>query len=535
VTDVREKTLRLLHGIDCRESILNIDFPKTRPVMFRAILSTGLIIYVLAGNARADGPYDSLLKYVPNNTNVIALIDIKGAFASPLAKKENWLEKGQPNNRGGLGFLPAEADTVVIASDINFNKLTRQFQVGLVKLHKNVPGMNEFATREGGTFDEIAGRATVLSPRDVYYVPMSASELAAVYPADRQDTSRWLRSVRASQGATLSPYLKAAAAKAGTAAVTIALDLDDVVDKTILKLSLPASPTVAKNKNLDLGRLANMMASVKGVTFQAKIENIVTATLTWEFGFDPRQFSKTLPFMVLELIDGQGVSIPDLDTWEVSFTETTMTFTGTLLTRDLKNIVSLFAFPTAHDDLKDLDAKDTDPDNPAAKKGNEISPTSTKRYFTTVNAILNDLKKTQNNPNYAKTATWHEKGAAQIAQLSRLRVDPAAVNAAMEAARGLQAIGASLRGVPVDVNALSNQAYAVTYRQTGIMPGGWWGWRPYLYIGSSQLDTNIPQIQASISKVIDEDQTRRAETWSQISRTMVDTGNTLSEKYKLKF
>jgi hypothetical protein len=150
MTDVREKTLRLLHGIDCRESILRIDFPKTRPFMFRAILSIGLITCVLAGSARADGPYDSLLKYVPSNTNVIALIDIKGAFASPLAKKENWLEKGQPNNRGGLGFLPAEADTVVIASDINFNKLTRQFQVGLVKLRKNVPGMNEFATREGG-------------------------------------------------------------------------------------------------------------------------------------------------------------------------------------------------------------------------------------------------------------------------------------------------------------------------------------------------------------------------------------------------
>src|SRR5580698_4372049 len=111
--------------------------------MIRSLAAICLCICALAGTARGDESYESLLKYAPASANVIALIDIKGAFASPLAKKENWLEKGQPNNRGGLGFLPLDADIVVIAADVNLNSMRRNFQVDLVKLRKNVPSMGD--------------------------------------------------------------------------------------------------------------------------------------------------------------------------------------------------------------------------------------------------------------------------------------------------------------------------------------------------------------------------------------------------------
>jgi hypothetical protein len=489
-----------------------------------------LSLCVVSGNARADGPYDSLLKHAPANSNVIALIDIKGAFASPLSKKENWLEKGQASNRGGLGFLPVESETAVIASDVNFKSMTRQFQVGLVKLRRNVPPMAEFAAREGGTFDEIAGRGAVLSPRDVYYIDLSASELAAVYPADRQDTARWLKATKGAKTSSLSPYLKAAADKTDGAAVTIAVDLEDVVDRTLLRMGLPASPTVAQNKNLDLGQLATFLAGVKGLTVQARIETTIQATMTWEFGFDPARFKKTLPPLILELIDGLGVSIPGLDTWEVSFSERSVTFSGPLQTRDLRNIVSLFAFPAIEDEHPD-------PNDPAPKKGTdkEPSPMATKRYMSTVNSILDDLKRTTSAPNYNKTATWHEKVAAQIVQLSRLRVDPLAVNAALQSAKTVQSIAGSLRGVPMEVADLESKQYMLAYQPTGISLGLWWGWRPQLNIGPAQVETNIPQIQAAISKVIDDDQARRTEAWSRITRAMNDVREELGKKYKMPF
>jgi hypothetical protein len=262
------------------------------------------------------------------------------------------------------------------------------------------------------------------------------------------------------------------------------------------------------------------------MTFKAKVDESIKASLTWDFAFDMTQFRKLLPGLALELIDGQGITIPGLENWDVSFTENSMTFSGTLASLDLKRVISLFAFPMVNEDPLDANAKD-----------NLVSAGATKRYYTAVNSILEDVSKSKDNPKYEKTATWHEKAAAQIEHLSKLRVDPAAISAAHQVASRLKALAASLRGVPIDVNALENQQYYYTFpnRQVGFYPGGWWGWRPYLAIGPNQVDTNIPQIQASISKVIADDQTRRSEAWSQINRIMTETKKTLSEKYKIAF
>ncbi len=313
--------------------------------MLRFAPVAGLFALILSGTATAAGPYDDLLQHVPSHTNTLALIDVKAAFASPLAKKEKWDEKGTPDNRGGLGFVPRDAELVVIAADVNFNTLSRDAQIGLVKV-RNVPTMRDVATREGGTSDEIADRLAVLSPRDIYITTLSASELAVVYPADRQYTARWLRAVKAKKTGDLSPYLKKVADKAADSTLTIALDLEDMVDKTILKVTLPASPSVNKVKGLDINLLSIFLSGIKGITFSAKVTDSITGSLAVEFVGDPSRYRKTLPDLFRELIEGQGIAIDGFEGWEPKFTETTMTLTGSLTTADLKRIISLFAFPS---------------------------------------------------------------------------------------------------------------------------------------------------------------------------------------------
>jgi len=473
-----------------------------------------------AGAARAAGPYDDLLKFAPADTNVLALIDVKGAFSSPLAKKENWAEKALADNRGGLGFVPTDAETVVIAAWVNFNTLVRDSQFSLVKV-RNVPTLDEIAKREGGSIDEIGGRLAVLSPRNVYFTTFSGSELASVYPADRQYTARWIKSAKAGQAAPLSPYLKRAAEKAAGNTVTIALDLEDVVDKNILKFSLAASPSVAKNKNVDLANLAGFLAQVKGLTFSAKVGETITGTISVEFPIEPARHRKTLPDLLLELFDGEGIWIDGLETWEVKFTDTAMTFTGPMTTADLKRVVSLFAFPATGRDATDV-------------KGNEVSVPATKRYLKAVESIVDDVRTTRESPNYEKTATWHDKAATQIEHLSRKGVDPAAVDAALKVGKRLHAIADSLRGVPINVDALASTQYVFSQPSIGMMPGGWWGWQPFIF-GPTKVDTNIPQVQAEIARVIADDKKKRTETWSEINRILDSTKKTLSDKHKTPF
>ena len=79
----------------------------------------------------------------------------------------------EPADMAVSGFVPSDAELVVIAGEVNFTTLARDFQIGLVKA-RNVPSMRELAAQEGGTADEIAGRLAVLSPRDVYFTSFRA-------------------------------------------------------------------------------------------------------------------------------------------------------------------------------------------------------------------------------------------------------------------------------------------------------------------------------------------------------------------------
>jgi hypothetical protein len=109
-----------------------------------------------------------------------------------------------------------------------------------------------------------------------------------------------------------------------------------------------------------------------------------------------------------------------------------------------------------------------------------------------------------------------------------------AVDAALQSAKRLRAIGASLRGVPIDLKALESQQYAYSTPQIAMMPGGWWGWSPTLML-PTQVNTNIPKIQEQMSQVIAEDQKRRNDAWSQITRLMADARTKLADKYKTPF
>ncbi len=493
--------------------------------MLRTALAAGLLVFALACPVRAAGPYDDLLKHTSPNTNTLVLIDVKAAYASTLAKAEKWADKGQRGDRGGLGFIPNDAETVVIGAEINLNTVTRDFQVGLAKVSHNVPEMRELAAQEGGTADEIAGRLAVLSPRNVYFTTLPGAQFVAVYPADRQYTARYLKAVKANKTGILSPYLAGAVGKATGNSVTIAVDLEDVFDKTLLKISLGASPSVAKIKTADVSLLAAFMSGTKGMTFAAKINDEIRGSFTIDFVGDPNDFKRTLPDLFRELLEGQGIAISGFGNWEAKFTDHTMTLSGPVGTSDMRRILSLFAFPQL-------------PGEPDPKlKGNEFSPDMTRRYLMAIDTILSETRAMQKSPNYDKMATWHDKAADQIDHLSRRNVDVIAADGAFQVTKQLRAIAQSLRGVPIDKKALESQEYYYS-SGGGYSPGiggGWFGWRPYLYQNPSYVTTNIPEIQAKIAKVVADDEKQRLESWSAIDRFMQEARRKLNDKYKMDF
>jgi hypothetical protein len=153
-----------------------------------------------------------------------------------------------------------------------------------------------------------------------------------------------------------------------------------------------------------------------------------------------------------------------------------------------------------------------------------------------VDAVLGGLGSKKDSPDYLKTATWHEKAAMQIEQLSHVSVDPLAIDAASAVAKRIRAIALTLRGVPVDLKALDSQAYSYTQPNGGVSLG-WWGGRirPSIYAGPGYTQTNYPQIQAERAKAIADSEKKRIDLSSQITELMIDAKKKLSEKFGIPF
>ena len=475
------------------------------------------VLLAAARCGSAAGPFDELLRYVPPETNTLVLVDVQAAYASPLAKAEKWAAEYYARYKSGVGFLPPDGRAVAIASQVNLTSMTRDHQIGLVRV-TGFPTTEFLVKREGGTADRILDRGVVLSPRDVYITTLDGPTVATVYPADRQATARWLKHATAAKGADLSPYLKGVAGAAGENAVTVGVDLADSVDPTLLKIGLGASPVVVRHKVADVGRLARFVASARGLTFSAKIADTVTATVRVDFQYETLAHRTVLKDLFLELLGDQGVAIDGMEAWEAKFGDTSMTLTGRLTTAELRRVMSLFAFPGAGGDQS----------KPA---GSEVTAGATRRYWAAVNTILGDLGRKKDSPDFNKTATWQDKAAAQLAQLNRMGVDPIAVEAADQAARRVRAIAATLRGVPVDLDAIGQKAYYYSTPNYGV-GFSWWGLRPSLYVGPSHVTNNYAQVRAEQAQAVAAGEKKRIALSGQIDEIVSDARQKLNDKYK---
>jgi hypothetical protein len=479
-----------------------------------------LVVFVATPALSAAGP-DDLLRAVPPNTNTLVLVNAKAAFASPLAKSELWAENYWKKYHSGIGSIPPEAQKVVIAADVNFLDMSRACQVGLVKM-RSIPTVKEMARREGGTIDDVNDTFVVRSPRDVYFTYLTDTELAAIYPANRQALARWLKTAKANKAPELSPYLMKAVAVAETTPVVIALDLTDSLDPALIKLGLSISPTMVKHKTANMDFLSKFIARVKGLTFTAQITDKITGSIRLDFSDDTNRYKAYLRDLFIEFIEEQGIALSSLDKWEASFTETSMTLSGDLSMSDLRRILSLFAFPEATGEESEKG------------DGNPVSVGASKNYMAAVQSILKDLRKTRDQKAYEKTATWHDKAAEQIEHLNQRGVDPVALAAAREVSKRMRAIASSLRGVPIDMEKLNREAYYYSQASVGATVNGF-GRVQFGVFGPTQVDTNYPQIQAEQAKVIADDEKRRSEAWSQIDRILTDARQKLTDKYKVPF
>lgn len=502
------------------------------------LLSTSVSILLLsplmALDTKAGGasPFDDLINNAPADSNVLVLLNPLRVYDSALSKRQDWKKQYWDRYRAGVTLLPPDAKLAVIASHINFNTLTRDFQVALVKVRQTEP-IRDIQSREGGTISEIAGRFVLLSLRNAYITPLNVETLATVYPANRQSMARWLKdlSAKTRQSSTLSPVLLQAAKDWGERAdVVLAVDLSDAIDPGAVRAGIDNALSLS-GKSVNRDGLTKVLASARSLVFAATIGYDIRATIKVSFELDPRPFRDSLHSLFLELLDTQGLQIPGLSTWPAVFDESSMTLTGTVQTEDLQMLISLFQFPSHHEG-EPPEARPTSGSDPGS---GTISAEQTRRYVKAVDNILVKVKMPPPAQNlteanrYTQAALAIEASAEQIDHLSRANVDPIAIEAAQESAKRLRAIASSLKGVPVDLNVINSGSY---YYVSGGFPG-WIGWgrRAFPFVAGRSVNTNIPQANERMMRVIADDQKNRDNLMGEIQSTMNEAKQKLAEKY----
>jgi hypothetical protein len=82
---------------------------------------------------------------------------------------------------------------------------------------------------------------------------------------------------------------------------------------------------------------------------------------------------------------------------------------------------------------------------------------------------------------------------------------------------------------------LSVYAQRMPYYGWGPHWGGWWGGYRALAFAPTAVQTNVPEVQGEMAKVIAGDKKKRLETWTQIDQLLAEARRKLSDKYKTNF
>ena len=283
--------------------------------MSSAVRPALLVLLVAVAPCFGAEQFDALLARVPDSANGVIFINVPALHKSALGKREHWDTQHQTNYLGGVTAIPPTVNRFIIAAQINARTLGTAWSVAVAEMNKQV-SMSEIAQHEGGTLDDVGGLPGVTSPRDAYFVQFGPQTVGTMFPANRQEVSRWIRFARQNSQPVISPFLRDAAPTAyDPSQIVLAVNMTDLLDPKQLARALSQMKTFAKSK-VDFDELATTLSSIKGIRFSVRVDSEINGKLTLEFGKSVGAIQELIKPLILELMADRSASIEDMDDWK---------------------------------------------------------------------------------------------------------------------------------------------------------------------------------------------------------------------------
>lgn len=486
-----------------------------------AILVAVAGVFLLALN-NAHAQFDESAKWVPQSANTIMMVRSKKILESPIAVANKWKSERAKAFRSGAGFIPPSMKRMLIASQLDFQFMETIWNVAVFEDGGDKINIVNVSKRVGGNLETIGDKKAVVLPSDAYLVQVDDRTLVSMAPANRQMTSRWLRSSQ-SGTANLSPYLMSAIKFADdNADVIIALDLDRAVSEKEISEHLKAISAIDQN-NVEV--YTKVLSTLQGVTLGITVRDKITGAIKIDFNESPAVLGKDGKTILLNALKENGLMIDDLENWTMTASDKQLLLSGALTQEGLRHVGTLIKQPLHHDFVQDgSDSSDTgEPEVNMA--------TRTQQYFADIQHITESLRKKDLN-NLRTYARWFDRYSREIDQLSILGVDEVMVQYGAFMGNSFRDVANSLRGSDLDrtKNVAKQRSYA-NYYSTGYGAnfnryGRWGGYARNVNQRNRQIASNLgTQAGANEAKSI----------MSEVEAQTAAVRQAMAQKYKVDF
>ena len=482
------------------------------------------LLFVGVGSVSAETPA-TLMKWVPADTNAVAIVDVEALFRTPLAMRENLRQKMADAFVNHELSVPPESKRVIFASQLGLSsQLQPEWELSVIELART-PSFAVIARREGGQLDTVAGQSAVRLAHGTTGVELAPGVVLATSQPNRQVVSRWVAAAKKPGAQLVSPYLTQAAGQINaTSPLVLALDLSECVTAPAARAFL-ATQEPLKNKTAEQADLSELLASVKGATLAVSFGDHRAGTLRVDFGKPAAGLKPYAKDLLGAVLDEVGASLDDFDNWSASVTGMSVTWTGEISTVGLRKIVSLIAPGSGHRDLSPEEA------SPSAATSPETTKAATsQKFFRSVKGLIDELHQTLNKTR-DNHAVWFERYARKIDDLPIKDVDKDLLTFGGNVSNSFryQAQAKRMAGVRTGVReAQPNYQTVSGYNSVG--PYGTYG----TYSWSTTVRTEPERGQIRAEENATATQVRISE-WKQIEDGMVQVRRVLTERYNVEF
>lgn len=297
--------------------------------------SAVLSIFLLGNLISAQDDRD-LSTYVPEDANVLVMVNEAELFDSPMAQRLDWKAEKKKSYAEGKVVVPPGVEDYVLASSVDIEFGYTSWEVAMVRKSGLEP-MSRLARTFGVNADSLAGKKTMALPNDTYWVRLEDDVLGSISPANRQAVGRWINRFKADKGCRISPYLCQAASfsNENKTHIIIAIDLENAFSSDVIQSKLQAIGAAGSPE------LEQIVESIKGVTLGVNFTDEVNAKLLVDFGQEVSGFSKELKGLVIEVLGEHGLMLDDINAWKPSADGKRFTLKGTFQESNLRQLAMM--------------------------------------------------------------------------------------------------------------------------------------------------------------------------------------------------